>query len=195
MTDNNGKTPLTIMEDEILVQQVKKNLQGQTAFAELYRRHVSRVYRYLLARTGNEQDAQDLTAQTFLSALEAMPGYQGRSKFSTWLLGIAHNKAADHFRRQRPVVPLDDLPELQHPTPLLDESIDQNLRLEAVIKGMRLLSPDRAEALALHSFGGLKVAQVAEAMNKSEAAVRMLIHRAIQDLQQRLNVNSQERVA
>jgi RNA polymerase sigma-70 factor (ECF subfamily) len=183
------------MEDEALVQQVKKNLQGQTAFAELYRRHVDRVYRYLLARVGNVDDAQDLTAQTFLAALEALPRYRGQAKFTTWLLGIARHKAADHFRQQRPMVSLDETTELQHPTPLPDEAIDQTLRLEAIIQTMRALSSDRAEALALHSFGGLPVPQVAEIMDKSEAAVRMLIHRAIQDLKQRLSVQTQEGVA
>ena len=186
-----GRTALSTMEDEALARQVQKNLQGQTAFAELYRRHVNRVYRYLLARVGTVEDAQDLTSQTFLAALEAIPKYRGKSKFTTWLLGIARHKVADYFRRQRPEVSLDHATELQHPTPLPDEAIDQNLRLEAIIQTMRVLSPDRAEALALHSFGGLKVPQVAETMNKSEAAVRMLIHRAIQDLQQRLSVKQE----
>lgn len=187
-------TEFEAMEDEALVQQVQKNLQGQTAFAALYRRHVNRVYRYLLARVGNEQDAQDLTAQTFMAALEAIPTYRGTSKFTTWLLGIAHHRAADHFRRQKPTVPLEHAETVSHPAPSPDEAIEQHLRLEAVIRTLRVISAERAEALALHSFGGLKVAQVAQVMDKSEAAVRMLIHRAIQDLQQRLRVNVQESV-
>ena len=180
------------MSDEDLVQQVKKNLQGQTAFAELYRRHVTQVYRYLMARTGNEQDAQDLTAQTFLAAMEAMQSFQGRSKFSTWLLGIARHRMADHFRRQRPVEPIERAEDIADGLPLPDEAVEKQLRLETILRLLPILSADRAEALALHSFSGLPVAQVAEIMEKSEAAVRMLIHRAIRDLQQRLRVEPQE---
>lgn len=182
------------MTDEDLVKQVQKSLQGQTAFAELYRRHVNQVYRYLMARTGHEQDAQDLTAQTFLAAMEALKTFQGRSKFSTWLLSIARRRLADHFRRRRPLEPIEQAEALADGLPLPDEAIEQQLRLETILKLLPILSADRAEALALHSFSGLSVSQVAEIMEKSEAAVRMLIHRAIRDLQQRLRVETQEQV-
>lgn len=182
------------MDDTSLVQQVKRNLQGQTAFAELYRRYVSHVYRYFLARVGNEQDAQDLTAQTFLTALEAMPNFRGDSKFSTWLFGIAHHKAVDYFRRQKPILSLDTAEQLSDPDPPPDETVSQRLQMEDVLRVMKLLSRERAEALALHSFGSLSVEEIAHVMQKSESAVRMLIHRAIQDLQQRLAYRSSENV-
>lgn len=186
---------LDTADDEALVKQVQQNLRGQTAFAELYRRHVTRVYRYLLARVNNVQDAQDLTAQTFLAALESMPNYRHQSKFSTWLLGIARHRCADYFRRHRPTAPIESAEQLWDGAIRPDESIEQQLQLEAVMHGMRVLSPDRAEALALHSFSGLTVPEVAQVMKRSEAAVRMLIHRAIQDLQQRLRVPLQEQTA
>lgn len=185
--------PFATMADEALVQQVQKSLQGQTAFAELYRRHVNQVYRYLLARVGNEQDAQDLTAQTFLAALEAIPTFRGKSKFSSWLLGIARHRVGDHFRKQRPTAPLEQAEDVVDDVPSPDEAVDKQLRLEQVMKVLPILSTERAEALALHSFGGLDVSQVAQIMEKSEAAVRMLIHRAIRDLKQRLRVDLQER--
>lgn len=159
-------------------------------FAELYRLHVTHVYRYFLARVGNEQDAQDLTAQTFLAALEAFPRFRRESKFSTWLFGIAHHKAVDFFRSKRPLVGLESAEALSDPPP--DEMVIQRLQLETVFNTMQGLSRERAEALALHSFGGLSVAEVAQVMGKSEPAVRMLIHRAIQDLQQRLAHRSVE---
>lgn len=178
------------MDDAQLVQQVKKNLQGQTAFAELYRRYVHAVYRYFLARVGNEQDAQDLTAQTFLTVLEAIPNFRGDSKFSTWLFGIAHHKSVDYFRRQKPTLSLDSAELLSDPNPPPDETVSQSLQVEDVLRVMKMLTPERAEALALHSFGSLSVEEIARVMQKSESAVRMLIHRAIQDLQQRLAYRS-----
>jgi DNA-directed RNA polymerase specialized sigma24 family protein len=88
-------------DDETLAGAVKQN---PAAFDELYRRHLNRVYRYLLSQVGHIHDAQDLTAQTFIAALEGLTGrrvgYQPAGKFSLWLLGIARRKAADHFRRR-----------------------------------------------------------------------------------------------
>ncbi|KAB2905042.1 MAG: RNA polymerase sigma factor [Anaerolineae bacterium] len=181
---------LAEMDDHALAQQVQRDLQGQTAFAELYRRHVNHVYRYFLARVRNEQDAQDLTAQTFLTALESIPHFRSESKFSTWLFGIAHHKGVDFFRRKRPLVGLETAENLSDPDPPPDETVSQRLQVETVLNAMQVLSSERAEALALHSFGSLSVAEVAQVMHKSEAAVRMLIHRAIQDLQQRLAYRS-----
>ena len=59
------------------------------AFAELYRRHVTRVYRYHMARTGNEKDAEDLTSQTFMAALEGIRSFRGDGVFAAWLMGMS----------------------------------------------------------------------------------------------------------
>jgi len=172
-----------IGDDGALAREARGN---PAAFAELYRRHVNRVYRYLLVRVGDVHDAQDLTAQTFLAALEGIAGYRGRGEFVAWLLGIARRKAADHFRRGRTTLPLEAAAHVPDPNPLPDAVIEQRLRLERVTRALRGLSPDRAEALSLRVFGGLNAAEVGRVMGKSEAAVRMLVHRAMHDLQERL---------
>lgn len=178
------------LHDDTLVQQVKESLGGKTAFAELYRRYVHRVYRYLLAQTGDEQDAQDLTAQTFLVALEAMPTFRGDSTFLTWLFGIARHRALEHFRKNKRLVSLEQAEDISEPEP--EEAVTYRLQLEKVMQTFHILSEDRAEALALHSFGGLSIKEVALVMQRQEAAVRMLIHRAIKDLQQRLAFSPEE---
>ena len=78
----------------------------------LYQRYLPQIYRYLRARTGNADDAADLTQQVFLKALSALPGYRpcGRP-FITWLLRIARNAVADFYRRRRPTVVFDLVPE------------------------------------------------------------------------------------
>ncbi|MEM7031302.1 MAG: RNA polymerase sigma factor [Chloroflexota bacterium] len=175
-----------VSSDEALIEKVQHDAKNSLAFAELYRRYRKDVYRFLLTRLSTNEDAQDVTSQTFITALETITKFGGRSSFKTWLLGIARNLAADHLRRQRPTAQLSEIEGLRHTTPSLDETVAQSIQLDKVVQTMRILSPDRAKALTLHSFKGLTVAQVANVMEKKEPAVRMLIHRAIRDIQQRM---------
>src|SRR5215216_968390 len=77
------------------------------AFAELYRRHVRSIYRYHLAHTGDVKDAEDLTSQTFMAALEGIRSFRGTGPYITWLIGIASRKRALFFRGKKPQVPLE----------------------------------------------------------------------------------------
>lgn len=167
--------------------------ESSNAFAELYRRHVTSVYRYLQVRVGKVHDAQDLTTQTFLAALQNISSYQGVGSFRSWLLRIAQRRAADYFRQRRDTLPLEMAEHLPHPTTPHEELIDQQLRLEMVAGMLHTLTPERSEALALRLFGRLSVVEVAHVMGKTEAAVKMLVYRAICDLQQQLNAIGKEK--
>jgi RNA polymerase sigma-70 factor, ECF subfamily len=156
------------------------------AFAELYRRHLNRVYRFALARLGDVHQAQDLTAQTFLAALEGIAGYRGQGAFAAWLLTIARHKLADHFRRSRATLSLEAAIQVVAPGPPPEQLVVARLQLEQVARMLPALAPERAEALALRLFSGLSVAEVAQVMGKGEAAVKMLVHRAVHDLRERL---------
>jgi len=160
------------------------------SFAELYRRHATRVYRYHVAHTGNVKDAEDLTSQTFMSALEGIRSFRGTGSFAAWIMGIASKKRAMFFRRNgsRPEVPLEAA--LHYPSPSLptDKAATQRLRLESVSRALRQISPDRAEAIILSFFGGLTNAETSRVLNKSEAAVKMLISRGLQDLRERTSL-------
>jgi RNA polymerase sigma-70 factor (ECF subfamily) len=159
------------------------------AFTELYHRYLNGIYRYHLARTGHVQEAEDLTAQTFLTALESIRSFRGQGSFSSWLFGIASHKLADHYRRSRIELPLEEAENLHSPVPLPEVTAQQHLELARVARVMRLISPERAEALVLCLFGGLSLAEAAKVVGKSEAAVKMLVHRGLCDLQERLAVH------
>ena len=77
------------MNDARLAAQARSDPE---AFAELYRRHVLSIYRYHLAHTGNVTDAEDLTSQTFMAALEGIRSYRGTGPYIAWLIGIASRK-------------------------------------------------------------------------------------------------------
>jgi RNA polymerase sigma-70 factor (ECF subfamily) len=158
------------------------------AFAELYRRHVASVYRYHLAHTGHEKDAEDLTSQTFMAALEGIKSYRGTAPYITWILGIAFRLRARHFRGNKPEVPLDaalHIPTSSLPT---DKSAFQRLERTQIINALKQLSGDRAEALILCFFSGLSFRETGQVLGKSEAAVKMLISRGLQDLRTRSSI-------
>lgn len=158
------------------------------AFAELYRLHVMRVYRYHMAHTGNVKDAEDLTSQTFIAALEGIKSFRGSGSFAAWIIGIASRKRLMFFRGRKPDIPLDAA--LHYPSPSLptDKAATQRLRLESVSRALRQISPERAEAIILSFFGGLSNIETSRVLNKSEAAVKMLISRGLQDLRERTSL-------
>ena len=173
------------MDDARLAHQARADPE---AFAELYRRHVASVYRYHLVHTGNDKDAEDLTSQTFMAALEGIHSYRGTGSYIAWLMGIASRRRARFFRGNRSEVPLDAA--LQIPTPSLptDKAAYQRLQTRQIIVALRNISQDRAEALILCFFSGLSAQEAGLVLGKSEAAVKMLISRGLQDLRTRTSI-------
>ena len=155
-------------------------------FSELYRRHVRHIYHFHLMRTGSVDDAQDLTSQTFLAALESIERYRGQGSPCGWLLGIAGHKLADHYRRRRVDASLDTAYAVHDPDPSPEDAATTRLQLAQVNQALLALTPDQAQALTLRVFGELSAAEVGHIMGKSETAVRMLIHRGLRQLRERL---------
>ncbi|MEM7126643.1 MAG: RNA polymerase sigma factor [Chloroflexota bacterium] len=168
--------------DRSLVQRAQVD---KAAFAQLYRNHVTSVYRFLYARVGNPDDAQDLTSQTFMGAMEKLSTFRNDSSFRTWLLGIARNKALHHLRQTRRTAPLESLEQLPAQSEPIADTVSNQLHVEQVLSQLRILSADRAEAILLRFFGELSMAEIAQIMGKSEASVKMLVHRGLKDLHAR----------
>ena len=189
---NTGGSLTTLMATQTKEQDetdlARQAISNGDAFAELYRRHITRVYRYHLAHVGNVKDAEDLTSQTFMAALEGIRSFRGSGSFAAWILGIASKKRLMYFRGRRPEIPLEEAvqyPSLSLPT---DKAATQRLQLESVSRALRQISGDRAEALILTYFGGLSHLESARVLNKSEAAVKMLVSRGLQDLRERTSL-------
>lgn len=172
-------------DEDALIQAAREN---RDAFDALYRRYVTRVYRYCYSRVGDHADAEDLTARTFLAVLQRLSEYDGRGAFIAWLFSIAHHKCADHHRRRyaRQAVPLEAACRVADADAVAPERrAYHNGLLECIRRALHGLSPDRREALRLRFWGGLKHQEVAAVMQRSEDAAKMLVWRAIADLRER----------
>ena len=168
----------------------RQALTDATAFAELYQRNVTRVYRYHIAHCGNVKDAEDLTSQTFMAALEGISSFRASSSFAAWLMGIASKKRLMYFRRigSRHEVPLEEAIHYLSQDQSTDQLTMQRLQLEEVSRALQQISAERAEAIVLSYFASLSNSEISQVMKKSEAAIKMLISRGLQDLRQRTSL-------
>jgi RNA polymerase sigma-70 factor (ECF subfamily) len=178
---------LTDLDDLELVGIAKTDYE---AFDVLYRRYAVPVYRYCYARTDNVADAEDLTAQTFMAALEGIHRYRGRGNFSAWLFGVARHKCADfyraHYASPREIVgdEVDDIPDLEASSDP-ETQVGWRELLDCVERGLPMMTENRVDVLRLRYWGGLSIADIARVTQRSQAAVKMLISRAISDLRER----------
>jgi RNA polymerase sigma-70 factor, ECF subfamily len=172
----------TPLDDETLAAQARADANS---FAELYRRHVTHVYRYHIVHTGNVKDAEDLTSQTFMAAMDGIARYRRESTFATWLMGIARRQMALFFRRRKAEVSLEQVPDLPAAHLPIDLMVSRRISFQQAREALKRLSSERAEAIILCVFGGLSVADTARTLGKSEASVKMLISRGLQDLRTR----------
>ena len=159
-------------------------------FSELYRAHLRDVYSYAYYRIGNHHDAEDLTEQTFLQAYRhferALAESNGRP-LRPWLIRIAHNLAANYYRdrSRRPQTPLDDAAVLSAPH-ATEEVVERREEVQEVLKGVSNLPGDRREALIMRFALGMDNREIARALGRSEGATKVLLHRAIRQLEQGL---------
>ena len=81
---------------------VRQAIEGdQSAFTQLYNKHVDKISRYIYFRVHSKADAEDLTQEVFIEALRAISAYKWRGvHFASWLFRIAHNQMVDYFRKQ-----------------------------------------------------------------------------------------------
>ncbi len=165
---------------------VRAALRGDAeAFAWLYQRYVGRVYRYLHGQVQDEAEAEDLTSQTFLTALESLPRYRHRGRFASWLFAIAHNKAIDHLRQRRPHVDLDAVSAVS-PDPDPSSRLMDAQQEDALHRAIRGLPHAEQELLRLRYVADLSFGEMAEVLGKREAAVKKALYRLLARLQARM---------
>jgi len=156
------------------------------AFGELYDRYVMPVYRHMYCMVNDRQLAEDLTAQTFLQALQAIGRYEERGiPLRAWLLRIARNLAMNHWRVQR-----NHNSSRNHGSERASLSPEQfceaKLREEEVWRAVRSLGGDQRQVIILRFVDGLSYPEVAQVLGKSIGAVRVIQYRALSALRRAL---------
>ena len=181
MTD----TPPIEQSDAILVAQAREG--DSEAFGTLYRRYVDPIYRYLFARLGESKEAEDLTEDVFFRSFQALGTYRERGwPFSAFLYQVAKNVLIDHYRRQKPEVGISNpAPALETLRPL-DEHMIRGEQLQDLRQAMEEIPLNYREVIILRIIMAMPTSTVANWMNLTEGATRVLLHRALAALRGRM---------
>src|SRR6185503_2102867 len=145
--------------------------------------YVQAIYHYLLLRVSNEPLAEDLTAEVFCRAVDALPRYSQRGlPFGAWLFRIAHDRLTDYYRQaaRRPVAELSEglISELPDPS----ESAEEAERAQALRRALAQLTDEQRDVVQFRFMEDWSLEQTAVAMNKTVNAVKALQHRALNAL-------------
>lgn len=167
------------INEKKLVEDAKNSLE---AFGKLYELHIDKIYSYVFHRTGNQQDAEDLTAKVFHRALDNIHRYNDQGvPFSAWLFRIAHNLVANWHRDQhrRQTVSIDklalDAGQSSNPQQVVEKANQQELLLAAI----RKLPSDRQDLLVFKFVEKMSNTEIGELMGRTENAVKSLYHRTL----------------
>lgn len=157
------------------------------AFSEIYTRYVHRIYNYVYYRTGNQNDAEDITERVFLRALKAIHRFDNRGvPFTAWLYRIAHNLIANWHRdsQRRKEVPLEDFHFIESTQDQPEQTIIAKQRESRLLEVIRQLPPERQTLLILKFIDQLSNEEVGQIMGRSEGAVKSLYHRTLLSLRE-----------
>lgn len=155
------------------------------AFGELYDRYVTLVYRYVYYRVGGRALAEDLTSETFVRALRRVQSFTWQGKdFGAWLVTIARNLVADHFKSGRYRLEITTA-ELLGPEPVEQSpegAVLARLTNGALLEAVQRLGPEQQECIVLRFLQDLSVSETAKIMGKNDGAIKALQYRAVRSL-------------
>lgn len=158
------------------------------AFSALYKAHLRDVYSYAYYRVGNHHDAEDLTEQAFLQAYRHFERAQRESNgrpLRPWLIRIAHNLASNYYRdrARRPEANIDAVEPPAHPHET-ERVVEGREELREVLTRLDDLPDDRRDALIMRFALDMSNREIARALGRSDGATKVLIHRAIKQLEE-----------
>jgi RNA polymerase sigma-70 factor, ECF subfamily len=172
-------TPLT---ERLWLYRIRSRRDSE-AYGQVYDRYVAQLYRFILFKVGDEEEAKELTSDTFLKTWEYLMEGKPVKNISGLLYTIARSTVVDHYRKKKLLlVSFDDAPDVaDHKlTGLVEASEEVKATLEAISK----LKDEYREALMMKHIDGLSNTEIAVALDKSAGTTRVLLHRATEALKE-----------
>jgi len=163
-------------------------------FDEVIRLYQQRVYRLVLAQTGEPDLAEELTQECFIRAFQKQKGFRGECQVFTWLARIAINLVRDHFRNRRfalwrKLIRFDaseteqnQAEQVPDPASTPEEHLLRRERLERVSQRVQRLTTQQREALLLSAVEGMSIEEISQATNRRPGTVKSHLHRAMMNM-------------
>ncbi len=180
-----------MLENELKL--IKQAQAGESeAFGSIYDYYLPKIYRFVLLKVSEKEEAEDITHQVFLKAWTSLDSYKHRNlPFSSWLYKIAKNAIIDHYRRNRLTLNIED--EETNEVLIVKNDILSELDLKSdiaeIYKCLAELKNIEQEVVMMRFVDDLPIKEVAAALQKSEGAVKLIQHRAINALKEKLSKN------
>lgn len=172
------------VDEKELLKRVKTN---KTAFLEIYDTYFLKIYNYVFYRTFNQADAEELTSQTFLSALENIDRYEYRNvSLGAWLFKIASNAINDLYRKRGVTVDWEETENLRASEPSPELALLLKAEKEQLMQELQALPVLQEQALVLRYLHDLSYKEISEIMDKTEGSVKQLLHRGLGNLRERM---------
>ena len=175
--------PFSITMDKAINPQEKYTTAN---FNTLYQQYATRIYRYIFARVNNHADAEDLTTQVFMAVLKGINKFDPEGNFAAWIFTIARNKVADRYRKNKPILSIDTLPDLVAENEDPFNQVIQNEKRHQLFALLNDLKTEQQELLQLRFAGELSYAQIARVVGKTEASVKMATNRLLHQLKNKM---------
>ena len=152
----------------------------------IYRQYSDTVFRFLMSKTGSVELAEELTQETFYQAVKSIDRYDGSSRITSWLCGIAQNVLYAHLRaRQKDPLPLEDVPE--QPVVSTEDLVVTRDETRAILEAIREVPEPGGEIMRMRIFGGLSFKQIGAILGRTEVWARVNYYRAKQSVIKELN--------
>lgn len=175
---------MAVDEQELIIR-VKANKE---AFLEIYDNHFQRIYNYVFYRTFNQTDAEELTSQIFLSALERIDRYEYRNiPIIVWLYKIASNAVIDFYRKKGQTVGWEETSSnLKDEEPSPEIVYMKKAEKEQLLEYLRQLPLMQQQAVVLRYLHSFSYKEISEIMDKTEGSIKQLLHRGLNNLRERM---------
>ena len=160
-------------------------------FSKIYDRQINNIYRFVFLKVNSKEKAEDITSEAFSKAWSVFKDEEREIKnISAFLYRIAKNLIVDHYRTKDQIstVPVEEVPIIDHTQDIEQKSIDKS-DMRSIKIALADLNQDYQDVIIWYYLEDLPIEKVAELSGRTESATRVLIHRALSSLKDKLHTS------
>jgi RNA polymerase sigma-70 factor (ECF subfamily) len=166
---------------------ISKCQQGKLEeFGQLYDKYIQKIYNFVYYKTHHKETAEDITSLVFMKAIDKINSFDsGKGNFSSWIYRITRNTIIDHYRTKKEDANIEDIWDLAGDENI-ERDIDTRNKLKEVEKYLEKLNPEHRDIVIMRVWQGMSHNEIADALGKTEASIKMTFSRTMQKLRQEM---------